>query len=44
MQTVRNVSLYPGEKDLTTNSFYVVILCSCEMLGYLYIERNGGCP
>lgn len=43
MQTIRKDCLSPGEKDLTTNSFYVVILCSCEMLGYLYIERIGGC-
>jgi hypothetical protein len=27
---LRDVHIYAGEKDLTTTSFYVVILSSCE--------------
>jgi len=28
---LRNVHICAGEKDLTTTSFYVVILSSCEL-------------
>ena len=41
MQTIRNVRLYPGEKELTTNSFYVVILSSCEFSRvFVYIKET----
>ena len=38
---LRDVHIYAGEKDLTTTSFYVVILSSCEFSRvFAYIKET----